>query len=107
MAIAEEGLGVAVELREGFGLFAPHGTVLEVDNKDLQEDDYIYFDEENKDSNDGFAEGADEAEQALQPSSAILYNGAVVGKQHVLNDLINNSFGKLCHDRLAAALQPT
>ena len=45
MAIAEKELGVAVECKEGFGLFAPHGTVLEVDNKDLEEDDYIYSDD--------------------------------------------------------------
>ena len=75
-----------------------------MDNKDLEEDDYIYSDEENEDSDDGFVEGADEAEQALQPSSAISYNGAIVGKRHILNNLINNSFEKLGHDRLAAAL---
>ena len=34
----------------------------------------------------------------------IAYNGAIVGKQPDLNDLINKSFGKLGHDRLAAAL---
>ena len=87
MAIAKKKLGVAVECKEAFGLFAPHGTVLEVDNKDLEEDDSIYSDGENEDSDDGFVEGADEAEQALQPASAISYNGAIVGKQHILNDL--------------------
>ena len=80
MAIAEKELGVGVECKEGFGLFAPHATVLEVDNKDLEEDDNIYADEENEDFGDGFVEGADEADQALQQASAISYNGAFVGK---------------------------
>ena len=76
IAIAEEELGVAVECKEGFGLFATHGTVLKVENKDLEEDGYIYSDVQNGDSHDWFVEGADEADQALQPSSAISYNGA-------------------------------
>ena len=78
--------------------------MFEVDNKDLEEDDHIYSDEENEDSDNGFVEGTDEAEQPLPPSSAISYNGGIVGKQHVLNELINNYFEKLGQDRLVAAL---
>ena len=40
-ARAERKLGIAIDLNEGFGLLSPHGTILEVDNKDLQEDDRI------------------------------------------------------------------
>ena len=104
LARAERELGIAIEVKEGFGLFSPHGTIFEVDNKDLQEDDRIDSDEDDEDSDETFVEVADEAEQALHETSAIAYSGAVVGKQHVLNDLINNSFGKLGHDRLVAAL---
>ena len=104
LARAERELGIVFEVKEGFGLFSPHGTILEVDNKDLQEEDRIDSDEDDEDSDESSVEGADEAEQAFPETSAIAYNGAIVGKQHVLNDLINNSLGKLGHDRLAAAL---
>ena len=103
LAAAERELGVAIKVKEGFGLFSPHGTILEVNIKDLQEGDHIDSDEDEDDLDDTSVEGVDEAEQALQPTPAIAYNGAIVGKQHVLNDLINNSFGKLGH---AALNQP-
>ena len=85
-------------------MFSPHGTIREGDNKDLQEDDRIDSDEDDEDLDDSSVEGAHEAEQALQETSAIAYNGAIIAKQHVLNDLINNSFGNLGTDWLAAAL---
>ena len=73
LAIAERELGIAIAVKEEFGLFSPYGTILEVDIKDLQEDDRIDSDEDDEDSDDTSAEGTDEAEQALQLTSAIAY----------------------------------
>ena len=46
-------------------MFARQGTMLKVDTKELHEDDYVYSDEDNEDSDEGSVEGADEAKQAL------------------------------------------
>ena len=85
IAIAERELGMVIQVKKGFRLFAPHGNVLEVDAKELHENNYLYFDEDNEDAHESFVDGADEAKQRLQLSCAISYSGVAIGKQHVPN----------------------